>query len=90
MIIKEMENPEYFLVESDDKTVACIMTASLTPRDGMGWEIEDVRIGVHPETHEEIWIPVKIPERGTSTVFPSMSSALSNAERKVKNLTIKI
>ena len=56
----------------------------------MGWEIEDVRIGVHPETHEEIWIPVKIPERGTSTVFPSMSSALSNAERKVKNLTIKI
>jgi len=88
MIIKEMENSDYFLVESDDKTVACIMTTRLTPRDGMGWEVKKIRIGVHPETHEEIWIPVETPERYAPTVFPSMRIELLNAERKVKNLTV--
>ena len=90
MIIKEMENSDYFLVESADKTVACMMTTSLTPRDGMGWEVEEIRVGVHPETHEEIWVPVEIPERGAPTVFPSMRIALLNAEQKVRNLTIKL
>lgn len=90
MIIKEMENTNYFLVESYDKTVACVMATRMTPRDGRGWEVKKIRIGVHPETHEEIWVPVEIPERGSPTVFLSMRIALLNAERKVKNLTIKI
>jgi hypothetical protein len=90
MIIKEMENSDCLLVESYDKTVACVMATRMTPRDGRGWEVKKVRIGVHPETHEEIWIPVKIPERRSPTVFPSMRIALLNAERKVKNLTIEI
>lgn len=88
MIIKEMEDSEFLLVESDDKTVACSVTPTPTLRDGMGWEVEEIRIGVHPETHEEIWIPVETPERYAPTVFPSMRIALLNAERKVKNLTV--
>lgn len=90
MIIKEMENPDYFLVESDDKTVACVMTTRLTSRDVRGWQVEAIRIGVHPETHEEIWVPVRVDKWDTPKIFPSMSAALSNVERTIKNLSIKL
>ena len=90
MIIKEMEDSEFLLVESDDKTVACSVTPTPTLRDGMGWEVEEIRIGIRPETHEEIWVPVRVDKWDTPKIFPSMSAALSNVERTIKNLSIKL
>lgn len=90
MIIKEMEDSEFLLVESDDKTVAFSVTPTPTLRDGMGWEVEEIRIGIRPETHEEIWVPVRVDKWDAPKIFPSMSVALSNVERAIKNLSIKL